>query len=122
MNLQKNTDISNDQIEIILHSCKTILFFNDECLIKKDSIQDLFDVPMGSYHGAEICDLVGLYILHNLTEDKTINNANCGLYRDDGLLIVKNCSPRIIDQLIKSIIKSFQINNLKVKIELCNKR
>ena len=44
---KKNIDISNDQIEIILHSCKTILFFNDECLIKS-STQDLFDVQWGA--------------------------------------------------------------------------
>ena len=52
---------------------------------------------MGSYHGAEICELVGLYILHNLTEDKIINKSNCGFYRDGGLLIVKKRSPRIIE-------------------------
>ena len=39
-------------------------------LDKKNSTQDLFDVPMGSYHEAEICELVGLYTLHDLTEDK----------------------------------------------------
>ena len=51
-------DISNDQFEIIFHSCKTILFFNNECWIKKNSAHDLFDIPMGSFHGAEICELV----------------------------------------------------------------
>ena len=29
-----------------------------------------FDVPMGSYDGAEICELVGLYLLHKLTDGK----------------------------------------------------
>ena len=77
---------------------------------------------MGSYHGTEICKLVGLYILHDLTEYKTINKSNFGLYRNDGLLIVKKRSPRIIDKLRKSITKSFQKNNLKVKIELCNQK
>ena len=91
-------------------------------LDKTDSAEDLFDVSMGSYYGAKICELVGLYILHDLTEDNKINKKNCGLYHDDGLLIVKKHSPRIIDQLRKSIIKFFQKNNLKVKIELCNHR
>ena len=77
---------------------------------------------MGSYYGAEIYKLVGLYILHDLSEDKKINKTNCGLYRDDGLHIVKKRSPRIIDQLRKSIIKSFQKNKLKIKTELFNKR
>ena len=62
---------------------------------------------MGSYHGAEICELVGLYILHNLTEDKIINKSNRGFYRDDGLLMVKKRSPRIIEQLRKLITKYF---------------
>ena len=75
---------------------------------------------MGSYYGAEIYKLVGLYILHDLTEDKKINKTKYGLYRDDGLLIVKQRSPRIIDQLRKSITKFFQKNDLKVKTELCN--
>ena len=43
---KKNIDVSNNEIEIVLGFCKTILFFNDEYWIKKD----LFDVPMGSYH------------------------------------------------------------------------
>ena len=77
---------------------------------------------MGSYHGAEICELVGLYILYKLTEDKIINKSNCELYRDDGLIIVKKRSPKIIEQLRKLITKSFQKNDLKVKIELCNQK
>ena len=52
---------------------------------------------MGSYHGAEICELVGLYILYNLTEDEIINKSNCGFFRDGGLLIVKKRFPRIIE-------------------------
>ena len=37
---------------------------------------------MGSYDGAEICDLVGLYLLSQLQNLKL----NIGLYRDDGLV------------------------------------
>ena len=29
---------------------------------------DLFDVPMGSFHGAELCELIGLYILDKLKD------------------------------------------------------
>ena len=38
---------------------------------------------MGSYDGAEICELVGLYILSFLGTVCGIKNE--GLYRDDGL-------------------------------------
>ena len=49
-----------------------------------------FDVTMGAYDGAEVCQLVGTYILHQLSTK--YNNEHIGLYRDDGLAISKNTS------------------------------
>ena len=43
---------------------------------------------MGSFDGAEVCKLVGMYISCFLA--KLINKKDCGLYRDDGLLILQN--------------------------------
>ena len=37
---------------------------------------------MGSYDGAEVCELVGLYMLHLLSQRLGIDFV--GLYRDDG--------------------------------------
>ena len=34
--------------------------------VKKSDSNSLFDVTMGSYDGAEICELVGLYVLERL--------------------------------------------------------
>ena len=45
---------------------------------------------MGSFDGAEICELVGLYILYILST-KYGKNLN-GLYRDDGLACFQNIS------------------------------
>ena len=45
--------------------------------------KNLFDVTMGSYDGAEVCELVGLFILKHLGEK--FGKENIGLYRDDGL-------------------------------------
>ena len=45
---------------------------------------------MGSYDGAEICELVGLFILNHL--GKSFGKENIGIYRDDGLAIIKNNS------------------------------
>ena len=45
-----------------------------------------FDVTMGSYDDAEICELVGSFLLSQL------QNINIGLYRDDGLAI-SNATP-----------------------------
>ena len=42
-----------------------------------------FDVTTGSFDGAELCKLVGIYIHSLLT--KLINKETLGLYRDDGL-------------------------------------
>ena len=45
---------------------------------------------MGSYDGAEVCELVGLFLLNELNE--FFGKDIVELYRDDGLAIVKNAS------------------------------
>ena len=64
--------------------------FYDHNMWKKSNNNDNFDVPMGSFNGAEVCDLVGLYLLHILS--MIINTQSIGLYRDDGLAIIKQTS------------------------------
>ena len=56
-------NISNDETKIIMHSRKSLLFCAIDVLIKKDGGKD-FDVTMVSFDGAEICAVVGPYILH----------------------------------------------------------
>ena len=46
-----------------------------------------FDVPMDCYDAAEVCELVGCYILNQLST--VMRNELVGLYRDDGLDIMK---------------------------------
>jgi hypothetical protein len=58
---------------------------------------------MGSFDGAEICELVGLFILNHL--GKKFGNENIGLYRDDGLAIIKSKSARLLEKLEKSYTK-----------------
>lgn len=43
---------------------------------------------MGSLDSAEALDLVGLFILYNLSASGGVDRID--LYRDDGLMIVKN--------------------------------
>ena len=45
---------------------------------------------MGSYDGAEVCQLVGIYLLNLLTNE--FGKGNIGLYRDDGLSCFQNIS------------------------------
>ena len=51
--------ITLKEIEIILHTKKSILYKSDEYWGKK-SAANLFDVTMGCYYGAECCEMVGL--------------------------------------------------------------
>ena len=69
--------------------------------MKKDS--GLFDVTMGAYDGAEVCELVGTFLLCELS--LKYNKNNIGLYRDDGLAIFKNIScPK--SEKVKKIFKN----------------
>ena len=43
--------------------------------------KNFFDITMGSFDGAETSELVGLFLLSQLTH----LDVNVGLYRDDGL-------------------------------------
>ena len=108
-------DVSESEEEIIFHTCKTILTDLSGNMWKKKHNDDLFDVAMGSFHGAEICDLVGLYILDRLSS--TLPSESCGLYRDDGLAVVEKPSPSNIERLSKSIRKVFGDIGFEITVE-----
>ena len=91
------------------------------CLISDDSAwqrireEDLFDIPMGSFHGAEVCDLVGLYILSQL--NSTTPQGAFGLYRDDGLGVIKDKSSSSLERITKRIRSLFKDIELEITIE-----
>lgn len=107
--------ISNDEREIILSSKKSLLFNNDEPWFKRSNSH--FDVTMGSFDGAETCELVGLYLLSQLN---VLVGVDAGLYRDDGLAIC-NKPPKQIEHIKKQICAIFAKNKLKITID-CNKK
>ena len=72
-----------------MQSRRTLSFNLKESWLKKSGNEE-FDVPMGYFDGAEVCELVGVYILHLLRS--VIRKENVGLYRDDGLGILRNSS------------------------------
>ena len=78
------TDITQEDIDIVIHSRRSVLVDGESIWMKKDSPE--FDVTMGSFVGAEVCELVGLFILHKMQE--IVAKEMCGLYRDDGLIAV----------------------------------
>ena len=52
---------------------------------------------MGSFDGAEVCELVGIYILCFLA--KLVNKNDSSLHSDDGLLILWNANGQQIDRM-----------------------
>ena len=77
--------------------------------------ESCFDVTMGSFDGAEVSKLVCIYILCSLA--KLINKEDCGLYRDDGLLILRNVNGQQIDRMHKNIIKTFKDIGFAIDVE-----
>ena len=112
---QQFTNISEEEIKIIKHARKALLFDNSGTW-KKKGLEELFDVTMGSFDGAEVCEIVGLFLLFELA--KLIGKENVGLYRDDGLGILKNCSGPKSDRIRKDIIKLFKNEGLAITIEI----
>ncbi|PFX27682.1 hypothetical protein AWC38_SpisGene7639 [Stylophora pistillata] len=80
---------------------------------RKKSASNLFDVTMGTFDGAETCELVGCFLLSILTEKY---GQNIGLYRDDGLAAL-NGTPQEIENIKKGFCKVFRDNDLKITVE-----
>ena len=110
---KQKVPIKQEDIRIINHCRKSLLFNGEETWKKKESAS-CFDVTMGCFDGAEVCETVGLYILSLL--NKQFNNKDIGIYRDDGLIVLKNYNGQQTDKARQSIIKTF--NNIGFKIEI----
>ena len=99
-----------------MHLRKIFLFQNSESWVKKDGNKD-FDVPMGCFDGAEICELVGSFILNQLRS--VLDKNDIGLYWDDGLGIFCGISKPMIERKKKLIVQTFKQRGLAITIE-CN--
>ena len=115
------TSISDKDIDIIMHCRKSLLFDNETAWTKKNH-SDMFDVTMGSFDGAEVCELIGLFLLNNLSEKYGKNNV--GLYRDDGLVLLRNASGPQSERTRKDITREFKKQGLNISIstnlKICN--
>ena len=89
----------------IMQSGKSLLFNNTDIWIKKNG-DPHFEVTMWNFDGAELCELVGLYILHILGEK--YGKHGIGLYRDDGLACFGYISGPQTDRIRKDFIKIFK--------------
>ena len=83
--------------------------------VKKDNPE--FYVTMNSYDGAELCELVCLYLLDLLT--KKFGKQNIGLYRDDGLSCFENISEPDREEIWEKLFKIFKSNRMSITVE-CN--
>ena len=108
-------NIPENDKKIINHARKSLLFNKQQTWIKKES--GLFDVTMGAYDGAEVCELVGSFLLYALS--LKYNKTNIGLYRDDGLAVFRNVSGAHFEKNKKEFQKLFQHHGLKWIIK-CN--
>ena len=82
----KTTSIDKKVIDIIMHSRKSLLFSNINIWVKR--YNPTFDVTMGSFDEAEVCELVGSFLLNILKSE--FDGKNIGLYRDDDLSCFEN--------------------------------
>ena len=83
---------------------------------KSGQKSELFDVTMSAYDGAEVYELVEIFILYQLAHKYNKNNAN--LYRDDNLAAFRNISdPR--SEKIKKHIHNIFLRNILIIFVKC---
>ena len=97
--------ISKEKVKTIMHSRKSFLFNNAAEWIKREGNPD-FDVTMGNFDGAEICELVVIYMLNVLGEK--YGKERVSLYKDDGLASFENVSGPQAEKIRKDVIKIFK--------------
>ena len=103
-------NISPEEKDILFHTCKSVLYHKDQAWQKKG--ESPVDIGMGSFDGAEKCDLVGLYLLYLLQKLR----AKSGLFRDDGLAVCA-LPARQIEKVKKDICNIFKKEGLDITID-----
>ena len=102
--------IGKEDIDIIRHARKSLLFYKDSVWCKRND-KNLFDVPQGSFDSAELCDLVGLFMLSKMSN--FVKKKDIGLYRDDGLAVM-SMSGRELESTRKKLHELFKMHGLKI--------
>jgi hypothetical protein len=90
--------------------------FNDGKTWIKQQNNSLFDITMGSFDGAEVCELIGLFILNSLANK--YGKVRVGLYRDDGLILLRGTSARLADKARKDLHQISDEFQLKITAEI----
>ena len=120
---KKYSPISEQEEKIVYNATKSVLYHDDKIWVKKTRSADeeeLFDITMGGFHGAEVCELVGLYMIDGLT--KILPGGNVGLYRDDGLAAIPKQPGPETERLKKKIHAYAHSIGLRFEIEVPSPR
>ena len=112
---KEHVAITRKDVEVIFHKQKSVLYDDREPWTKKEG--GSFDVTMGPYDGAEVCELIGIYILYLI--EKKYDSRNIGLYSDDGLAALKNISGPASEKMKEQLQSLFKQKGLLIIIE-CN--
>ena len=107
------TSISQENIRIIKHCRTSLLFYNKEPWKKKEH-ESSFDVTIGSYDNAELCELIGIYIHSSL--ESSLEKDQMGLYRDDGFIVLLNINNQKTDKIRRKIITVFTSIDFRIEI------
>ena len=107
---KQHTKATSDEAKIIFQTKKAFIFKEGKPWMKKGN--RLFDVTMGSWDRAEICELIGLFRLSQLSDLNLI----LGLYCDDGLAVTA-LKPRQAELAKKKICRIFKDNGFNITIE-----
>ena len=116
---KQHTNINKNDLRIINHSYK-LLLFSDNKSCKKKTTDSCFEATMGSFDGAEICELVGLYIRSKV--EKILSKSNFGLYRDDVLVLLGNFNDKKLAKLGKTSSEYLKIFVLALRLKLISKK
>ena len=106
---KKHVTIKFKDRETIFHTRKSIFYNEGKPWIKKQSYN--FEV---THDGAEVCELIGIFMLGLIGNEYNPNNI--GLYRDDGLAVFKNTKDLQSERIKKTFQKMFKNKGLDIII------
>ena len=81
--------------------------------------KDLFDIAIGAYDGAKVCELAVTFLLKKLIiyYSEICNKSEIGLYREDGLSIFGNKSGTQLEKIKEKLQSSFKEYDLEITAE-----
>ena len=103
--------ISNDDLKTRKHYRKSLLFPDKKQLDEK-KIKQLFFVTIGCYDAPDICEKIGSIII--LQQSRTIYKNNKGLYRYNGLFIIKEPNGHRFNKYRKKNSKCIETTRIQI--------